>query len=345
MTARGVRLVSQGISLVHRHFFRRFSSFDNRAAFSNAWAPVHETGRYPLYDMALQIIKGDSKERLEELDCLRREGAASTQPSRLEQLEILAEMNKPEIIWAFRHGKADMAKPVFRHLAKREWRERGRLDRLMERIHTMNVVPDLLPDLHPSIDLSLAFGPDEVEPGVFVDPILTVQPPRIRVNAFHGDERYYTLVMVDLDVPDPARQSFRQCLHWLIPNIVISSKSSSLVHLPATQEGYNYLPPHPQIGTPYHRYCLLLLENPNPHLAIDLRSMLETKRIAFSLRDFIKAWSFRPEAGGGAFFWRSVWSPAVTDIYRDILRVPEPRYGRPPKEDRYEDVKRTRRYI
>lgn len=40
----------------------------------------------------------------------------------------------------------------------------------MQRIHTMNVVPDLLGDLHPSIDLTVFTESQEVEVGTFVDP-------------------------------------------------------------------------------------------------------------------------------------------------------------------------------
>jgi len=117
----------------------------------------------------------------------------------------------------------------------------------------MHVVPDLLADLHPSIDISVSFGEgSDVEAGTFVDAktvsppgahmcehtlrsysFQTVQEPTLKVTAFHEDERYYTLVMVDpgilhdlfayvswshalaVDVPDPKRQSFRTYLHWI----------------------------------------------------------------------------------------------------------------------------------
>lgn len=68
----------------------------------------------------------------------------------------------------------DMTRPVHRHLMEQKWRNDGGLDLLvrylyssliviltsyilllteMERIHQMKVVPDVLPILHPSIDL------------------------------------------------------------------------------------------------------------------------------------------------------------------------------------------------
>ena len=95
-----------------------------------------------------------------------------------------------------------MTKPVYRHLAEKKWRSEGDLDLLvrrhllfsthcshskfaqMERIHQMNVVPDVLPSLHPSFDLRITFPEPppqsvylrnrskrqhkQVEPGVFL---------------------------------------------------------------------------------------------------------------------------------------------------------------------------------
>lgn len=77
----------------------------------------------------------------------------------------------------------------------------------------MNVVPDLLGDFRPSLDLSISVGEQDVEAGVFVDPkevwfsssykvpflrfSQTIQPPQIKPKAFHKDERLYTLIMVD----------------------------------------------------------------------------------------------------------------------------------------------------
>ena len=42
----------------------------------------------------------------------------------------------------------------------------------MQRIHTMNIVPDLVGDFHPDLDLSISFGRNEIEAGTFVDPEL-----------------------------------------------------------------------------------------------------------------------------------------------------------------------------
>jgi hypothetical protein len=62
----------------------------------------------------------------------------------------------------------------------------------MERIHQMNVVPDVIPDLHPSFDLRVAFSQFSsalghpvhmaVEPGVHVAPKDVSHVPYFRHN-------------------------------------------------------------------------------------------------------------------------------------------------------------------
>jgi hypothetical protein len=42
----------------------------------------------------------------------------------------------------------------------------------MQRIHTMNIVPDLVGDFHPDLDVNVSFGRNKVEAGTFVDPEL-----------------------------------------------------------------------------------------------------------------------------------------------------------------------------
>lgn len=95
----------------------------------------------------------------------------------------------------------------------------------------------------------------------------------------------------------------------------------SPLSLPSPEETlFPYIPPHPQNGTPYHRYCVFLLENPDPKAKIDVGPMSKGSRNDFNMRDFIAQYGFKPECAGGAHFWRELWDPTVSDIYRTILR-------------------------
>jgi large subunit ribosomal protein L35 len=139
-----------------------------------------------------------------------------------------------------------MSSHVHRHLVEQRWRKEGALSllvclffyllelrlvtyhRQMERMHQMNVIPDILPDMHPSLDMRVSFQKPPghlhagtkrkhqfVEPGVFLLPkqvccghlerydetyrqfSKTLQPPRLYTSVFHADKRLYTLLMVD----------------------------------------------------------------------------------------------------------------------------------------------------
>ncbi|KAJ6569513.1 phosphatidylethanolamine-binding protein [Mycena capillaripes] len=196
-------------------------------------------------------------------------------------LDVLSEVNLPEVRWSVANAMADMGIPSHRHLVEQRWRKDGDLDLLMERLHQMHVIPDALPVLHPSLDLHVTarLMPEhfeslmkrnrsqrrvntfkEVVPGNYLTPRQTRVPPKLYANVFHTDVRLYTMLLVDLDVPDEANQTYTTFLHWLKPNIPLSATHTGRIPLLNTHT--RYIPPHPQRGTPYHRYALLLLPQP-----------------------------------------------------------------------------------
>ncbi|KAF9808802.1 hypothetical protein IEO21_07730 [Rhodonia placenta] len=330
-------------------------------------------GALPAYDFALQYIREDSqmlKEELKEAKAALKAECSKPEEERdevklrelqekVDILEIQSEINLPGVRWKAYNGLADMKKPIYRHLVEQRWREDGPLDLLMERIHQMNVVPDLLPSLHPSLDLRINFpeGPPKsvhrrsrmkrrythVEPGVFLLPEQTWRQPRLYTTVFHTEPRLYTLLMVDLDVPDPENESFTTYLHWMQPNLSLSAFSPSPIPLSTTHT--RYVPPHPQRGTPYHRYVVLLLPQASPSERIHVPVPSDARRLGFDLRTFAAQYGLDASAGGGAHMWREVWDETVSRIHSDVLKTEEPRYGRPPKEDPYAELKSSKRYI
>lgn len=81
-----------------------------------------------------------------------------------------------------------------------------------------------------------------------------------------------------------------------------------LASLPAT---LSYIPPHPQNGTPYHRYTTLLLEQSGP-----LELSAEPSRLGFSVRDFVAEHDLKP---AGVSFFRQKWDKDVSAIYSEVL--------------------------
>ena len=77
-----------------------------------------------------------------------------------------------------------------------------------------------------------------------------------------------------------------------------------------------YIPPHPQKGTHYHRYTILLLPQKSP---ISVPVFARDQRLGFSVRDFIETYDLDLPAGGGAFMWREVWDNAVSTVHKEVL--------------------------
>ena len=101
-----------------------------------------------------------------------------------------------------------MNRPIYRHLADKKWREYKR-PLLMQRIAQMHVVPDVLPHLDPTAQVELSFGRRTVHPGDFVDSRISEMPGRLVVQPFDKGERLVTIAVVDPDVPDESKDSFK----------------------------------------------------------------------------------------------------------------------------------------
>ncbi|CAA7264664.1 unnamed protein product [Cyclocybe aegerita] len=377
------------------------------------WNRPLTPGVIPAYDLALAYLRQDSANLKKELEELRgvikakegeykvlekrvlelREKEAGVEErtkarseldavdAELEKLlekadilEVQSEVNLPDVRWTVSNAMADMSKVSHRALLEQKWRKDGDLDLLMERLYQMHVVPDVLPEIHPSLDLHVVARtkPKEflnsdskkvqmnVEPGTFLRPKQTLVPPKLFASVFHTDTRLYTMLLVDPDVPQPDTESFTTYLHWMKPNIPLSATSPS--KLSDLNTHTKYIPPHPQRGTPYHRYVCLLLPQPPlgaseytltaasratgpTSMHLDIPVVPEAERLGFNVREFTRRWNLNAAKGGGAHMWREVWDEDVSAVYKDILNKPEPRYSRPPKADPYVEVKQKKKYI
>lgn len=329
----------------------------------------------------------------------------------LEILEIQSEVNLPSVRFAVESGHADLTRPSHRKMVETKWRNEGDLDLLMERVSQMNIVPDVIPTFHPSFNLRCSFVTPEsagrrtyasevqaakakgrepppkssksralVEAGVYLSPAQTIDPPTMFTEVFHTDTRLYTLVMIDPDVPDVGNQTYQNYLHWMCPNIPLSASHKGPVLVrELVPDHTKYVPPHPQRGTPYHRYILLLLPQPSARsgfipgatdindlpapqytynqaaatpagvptsMALDIPVVADEERLGFDVRQFVRHWGLNlgkevgEKEGGGAFIWREVWDESVAGIYKRFLGAQqEPVYGRPRRVDPYQEAR------
>ncbi|KAF9302054.1 hypothetical protein BGZ74_005910 [Mortierella antarctica] len=321
------------------------------------------------YDEALKIIAEDKVKRLAEIKSMEAKLAqlvkaapsaanASSIASLKENIfkqEAYSEINDPEIQWRFQNGKIDMSKAVFRYMKSKQF-TRETLPVIQQRITQMFVTPDLLPVFTPALNVQLDFGAGSspktpagtpaganyFETGSFLLPGKTTKEPKINVESFHPDQKYYTIALVDPDMPDVENESFKQQLHWLITNVPLSavqtevSTDNANVVLP-------YVPPHPPKGTRYHRYTLLLAEQPNGGQdKVEVQSKDVSRET--TLRDLCSQYKLNVK---GLTFFRQVWDKDVSRIYKEILKEDEPVYGKQPKTDELLDEtgQKKKKYI
>lgn len=184
----------------------------------------------------------------------------------------------------------------------------------MERLLTMDVVPDLISLPKVNIDLAVTY-PDASQhvAGDYLLPSQTFDRPQISWMAHTmeiDDNSLYTLVMTDLDCPDLPNHGYRQYVNWIVPNIPISRGIGSLDA--SITEALPYIPPHPSPETPYHRYTFTLLRQPKSKEP--LKPIFPSKREDFDFRHFMIGNNFIPKtseaplrdtsAVAGVYFFR-----------------------------------------
>lgn len=157
------------------------------------------------------------------------------------------------------------------------------------------IIPDIM-DLPPKTKLEVIY----TIPGKYVNygneltPTEVIQRPFVSFNASEGE--YYTLIMVDPDVPGKSNPYLRSFRHWFVGNI-----PGSNVDLGQTVSEYVGLGT-PE-GTGFHRYIFLLYEQPGiiefdePHSDITDAKF----RGQFSIRDFERKYGFGQPIAGNFF--------------------------------------------
>jgi large subunit ribosomal protein L35 len=199
----------------------------------------------------------------------------------------------------------DMNKPIYRYLADKKWRAYKRKV-LMQRITTMNVIPDVLPHIDPVTDVNVTFNGRAIPHGDFVDSGRSEHPPTVKIQTFDKGEKLVTIVAVDADVPDVAKDGFTYRCHGIWTNLPVSPTINSITinNLPKKNTGLPWLPPFAQRGSPYHRISLFVLKQPNGK-ELETANIEETiQRDGFILRSFVTKHKLEPI---GVTMFRSLW--------------------------------------
>ncbi|KIV87340.1 hypothetical protein PV11_02892 [Exophiala sideris] len=231
----------------------------------------------------------------------------------LEQLKILADINDPNVKRRFEDGKGDMNKPIYRYLAERKWQEYPRKI-LVQRITQMNVLPDVIPNCDPILDVKISFGKKAVPPGDFVESHISENPCQLVLQPFDRGEKMVSIAIVDPDVPNIEADSFDTRCHFLASNITISATQTlvDLAKLSAdSQVLLPWLPPHAQKGSPYHRLSIIVLQQKD-NIPIDLEvARKKVERDGFSTRSFMSRHILSPIS---ASLFRTQWDDSTAAV-------------------------------
>ncbi|KAI5790136.1 phosphatidylethanolamine-binding protein [Geopyxis carbonaria] len=279
---------------------------------------------FQTYQLALNLIKKDRDEKIVEINeqrqkianALKKPQAAANDRSikamqkHLEYLRIQADINNPRVKYNFDRGIIGTNRPVYRFLMDRKWREYRR-PVLMQRLTQMHVMPDVLPKIDPIVDVQVRFQGRDVQPGAFVDSAQSERPPTFKVIPFQQGQMLCTVAIVDPDVPDFQNDKFNYRLHWLVSNIPISPTQTQAIGTQAKPSDtlVEWLPPHVQKGSPYHRYAMLVFRQPGKIDSTTLGG--EIKRDGFNLRSFQAKQNLE---NIGAFMWRAQWDDNMKDV-------------------------------
>ena len=191
----------------------------------------------------------------------------------------------------------------------------------------MNVIPDVLPTLDPTVNTTLSFGPNKIAHGDFVPSRLSATAPSLHVQSYTPGQHLVTIAAINPDVPDVKNDSFAYRCHFLACNIPLSALTPriNLAKLDAeSQVLLPWLPAYAQKGAPYQRMSIFVLEQTPASDAessqpqnLDLAAIREagrfTARDGFKLRSLVDKFGLKPV---GVDLFRTKFDEGTEEVMR-----------------------------
>ncbi|KAF2307615.1 hypothetical protein P3X46_004187 [Hevea brasiliensis] len=123
--------------------------------------------------------------------------------------------------------------------------------RAIEPLIAGRIIGDVLDSFTPTMKMCVTYNNREVWNGHELYPSTVVAKPKVEVQG--GDMRsFFTLVMIDPDVPGPSDPYLREHLHWVVSNIPGTTDATF------GREAVSYEIPRPNIGI--HRFVFVLFK-------------------------------------------------------------------------------------
>lgn len=288
------------------------------------------------FDLAYDILKAKAEKTYTEVEAFNKQIQENPDSQELKdqraQKLVQAQINNPEVQFNFQYNDKvendpkiiDYNQPVYRELKKKHWENYGQM-LIMQRLEQLGCIPDTLPTLDPRAEVSVKFLNHTtinrwVEPGTLLSSNATTYPPSIKVQEFDNvdpETQLYTVLLVNPDVPDISRDSFKTHIHWGLSNVKLSFNDNfispeKLLNDDSITELIDYLPPVPEKNIPKQRFVTWVFRQPSP-----ITQQIEERE--FNIRQYVQ--DHQLEAIGG-HVWRSAWDTNVAHV-RELYGLPE----------------------
>ncbi|KAH8359195.1 hypothetical protein KR093_005122 [Drosophila rubida] len=175
----------------------------------------------------------------------------------------------------------------------------------------LDIIPDVI-ETGPQDFLNVTYiGNIPADRGVQLQPMQVRDMPDLKWIA--NKDNYYTLLMVDPDVPSRKVPKFKEYLHWLVVNI--PGNQLNLGDVRAA-----YVGALPLKDTGLHRYVLLLYKQPD-FTKFDVEKVPQQNdegRIKFSTKQFAEKYKLGIPLAGN--FFTSIWSTDVPALHKAMFR-------------------------
>ncbi|CAG7891176.1 protein TERMINAL FLOWER 1 [Brassica rapa] len=147
--------------------------------------------------------------------------------------------------------------------------------RVIEPLIVGRVVGEVLDFFTQTIEMNVSYNKKQVCNGHELFPSSVSSKPRVEIHG--GDLRsFFTLVMIDPDVPGPSDPFLKEHLHWIVTNIPGTTDATF------GKEVVSYEFPRPNIGI--HRFVFVLFKQKQRHV-IDISPNIPS-RDKFNTRKF-----------------------------------------------------------
>lgn len=256
---------------------------------------------------------------------------AKGQENELEREKLIAkaESGNPEVLYNFQYHEKiendpriiDYTQPVYRHLGRKHWESYSQM-LLMQRLESLQVIPDTMPTLVPKAEVNIRFpystGVNKwVEPGEFLSSNVTSLPPAVKIQEYDlvdPSKQLYSVLIVNPDEPDVENDTFKTTLAFGLVNIKIDYNDNVVDPRRYTDENVlaEYVPPVPEKNVPAQRYSVWVFRQTEPIAKGDV------VRDNFNIRDFA---SKNNMEAIGAHVWRSEWDLNVSKV-REMYNMP-----------------------